>query len=38
MLPLGIGITDCPDVLIDGAPAATVGDALAQAYAAESDR
>ncbi len=38
LLPLGIGITDYLDVLIDGAPFEAVGDAMAAAYAAEGAR
>ena len=38
LLPLGIGITDYLDVLIDGAPAVAVGDAIGRAYAAERAR
>lgn len=38
LLPLGIGNTDYLDVLIDGAPAGMVGDALARAYVTEAAR
>ena len=38
LLPLGIGITDYLDVLIDGAPPEAVGDAIAAVYAAQSTR
>ncbi len=38
LLPLGIGITDHLDVLVDGAPAEAVGAALAAAYGSERAR
>ncbi|MDX7950321.1 GNAT family N-acetyltransferase [Lichenihabitans sp. Uapishka_5] len=38
LLPLGIGMTDYLDVLIDGAPAPDVAEAFAKAYVAEGGR
>ncbi len=38
LLPLGIGITDYLDILVDGAPLAAVGAAIAEAYDRQSAR